>query len=149
MITTTVDVSGLKELAGKMLSLQEADSLLREISTSMLAETKERIHESGLNADGRPIGSYSDGYLKLREKNKLGSDRKVILRFNADMENNYGIVPISDTEYGLGFTNPTEGQKADWVENTYRKNGKIYALTDGELDQVKAIVAEFVANTFK
>jgi hypothetical protein len=149
MITTEVNVGGLKELAGKMLTLQQADSLLREITTTMLAQTTERIHEFGLNADGNPIGSYSDGYLKLRENNKLGSDRKVILRFKADMEKNYGIVPISDTEYGLGFTNPTEGQKADWVENTYQKNGKIYALTDSELDQVRAIVAEFVANTFK
>lgn len=146
MITTEVNVSGLKELAGRMLTLQEADSLLREISTTMLAITRERIHEAGLNANGSSIGEYSDRYLKLRESNNLGSDRQVKLFFTGQMQNDYSVVDISDTEYGLGFQNQLNADKADWAEDKF---GKIYALTDSELDQVRAIVAEFVANTFK
>lgn len=146
MITTEVNVSGLKELAGRMLTLQEADSLLREISTTMLAITRERIHEAGLNANGSSIGEYSDRYLKLRESNNLGSDRQVKLFFTGQMQNDYSVVDISDTEYGLGFQNQFNAEKADWAEDKF---GKIYALTDSELDQVRAIVAEFVANTFK
>ena len=146
MITTEVNVSGLKELAGRMLTLQEADSLLREISTTMLAITRERIHEAGLNANGSSIGEYSDRYLKLRESSNLGSDRQVKLFFTGQMQNDYSVVDISDTEYGLGFQNQFNADKADWAEDKF---GKIYALTDSELDQVRAIVAEFVANTFK
>lgn len=146
MITTTVDVGGLKELAGRMLTLQEADSLLREISTSMLAVTRERIHEAGLNANSSSIGEYSDRYLKLRESNNLGTDRQVRLFFTGQMQNDYSVVDISDTEYGLGFQNQLNADKADWAEDRF---GKIYALTESELDQVRSIVSEFVANTFK
>jgi hypothetical protein len=146
MITSEVNVSELKELAGRMLTLQEADSLLREISTTMLAITRERIHEAGLNANGSSIGEYSDRYLKLRESNNLGTDRQVRLFFTGQMQNDYTVVDISDTEYGLGFQNQLNADKADWSEDRF---GKIYALTSSELDQVSAIVAEFVANTFK
>jgi hypothetical protein len=176
MITTEVNVSELKELAGRMLTLQEADSLLREISTTMLAITRERIHEEGLKADGSNIGEYSDSYLKLREANALGSEKKVKLFFTGQMQNDYTVVDISDTEYGLGFQNKLNADKADWAENgttdatvkEHTRNvngksikvkshtrkgregyGKIYDLTDTELEQVRAIVKEFVANTLK
>ena len=154
MITTEVNVGGLKELAGRMLTLQQADSLLRAISTTMLAQTKDRIHEFGLNAAGSKIGTYSNRYLELRKKpvaegGANDSDPNIRLTFTGQMQNDYSIVEISDTEYGLGFQNQFNAQKADWVENTYAQGGKIYALTDTELEEVRAIVAEFVANTFK
>jgi hypothetical protein len=146
MITTTVDVSALAQLGTKMLTLQQADSLLREVSTSMLAVTRERIHEQGLNASGSQIGEYSDRYLKLRESNNLGTDRTVRLFFTGQMQNDYSVVDLSDTEYALGYQNQLNADKADWAEDRF---GKIFALTDGELDQVRAIVSEFVTQAFK
>ena len=145
MITTTVDVSALKELQGRVLSAAQADSLLREIATSMLAVTQDRIHKEGRKADGSGIGSYSNSYLKLRERNNLGTDSKVILFFTGQMQNDYKVVPLSDTEYGLGYDNQLNADKADWAEERF---GKIFALTDDELGQVQAIVQAYLDKVF-
>ena len=145
MITTTVDVSALKELQGRVLSAAQADSLLREIATSMLGVTQKRIHEQGRKADGSQIGSYSDNYLKLRERNNLGTDRTVILFFTGQMQNDYKVVPLSDTEYGLGYDNKLNADKADWAEERF---GKIFALTDEELNDVRTIVQAYLDKVF-
>ena len=145
MITTTVDVSALKELQGRVLSAAQADSLLREIAVSMLAVTQKRIHMDGKKADGSAIGSYSDSYLKLRERNNLGTDRNVILFFTGQMQNDYKVVPLSDTEYALGYDNKLNADKADWAEERF---GKIFALTDDELGQVRLIVQEYLDKVF-
>lgn len=148
MITWTIDVSALSNIGTVMLTLQQSDSLLREICTSMIAETFDRIHVDGKKADGSQLGQYSTSYLNLRQKApyKRGSDPKVILVLTADMSNNYSIVPLSEKEYALGFTNPTEAQKADWLEERY---GKIWALTEQELEGVRNIVQEFINKAFK
>ena len=52
MITSNVDVSAFDELKGKVLTLAQTDSLLREIAGTMLSETANRIHEEGKKADG-------------------------------------------------------------------------------------------------
>lgn len=147
MITTTVDVSAIADLGKRFVTLQQSDTLLRTIAQGMLPTTFDRIHQDGQKADGSQLGQYSPSYLKLRQKApyKRGSDSKVILVLTADMSNNYSIIPLSDKEYALGFTNPTEGEKADWLEQRY---GKIWALTDQELEGVRAIVQEFIDNTF-
>lgn len=148
MITTTVYLSSLSNVGTAMLTLQNSDSLLREICTSMIGETFDRIHKDGQKADGSQIGQYSTNYLKLRQKApyKRSSDPKVILVLTSDMSNNYSIVPLSEKEYALGFTNPTEAQKADWLEERY---GKIWALTEQELEGVHNIIQEFINNAFK
>lgn len=145
MITTTVDVSALKELQGRVLSAAQADSLLREIAVSMLAVTQKRIHTDGKKADGSAIGSYSDSYLRLRERNNLGSDRPVTLFFTGQMQNDYKVVPLSDTEYALGYDNQLNADKADWAEERF---GKIFALTDDELGQVRTIVQAYLDKVF-
>lgn len=147
MITTTVDVSAIADLGKRFITLQQADSLLRSISSGMLGETSKRIHKRGENADGSPIGEYSDSYLKLRqsEKYKRDASKKVILSLTRQMEGDYTIVEISNTEYGLGFSNPINAKKANWSEERF---GKVYALTPQELEGVRAIVQEFINNTF-
>lgn len=147
MITTTVDVSALKELQGRVLSAAQADSLLREIAVSMLAVTQKRIHTDGKKADGSQIGTYSNSYLKVRSnpKNKLGTDPNIILFFTGQMQNDYKVVPLSDTEYALGYDNQLNADKADWAEDRF---GKIFALTDDELGQVRLIVQEYLDKVF-
>lgn len=148
MITTIVDVSALTTVNTAMLTLQQTDSLLREIAVSMQAVTRERIHEQGRKGDGSQIGEYSDKYLKLRQSKKYNrtSDRKVILSLTGQMENDYKVIPLSDTEYALGFDNQFNADKADWNEERF---GKVYELTDEELQGVRNIVQEFITNAFK
>ena len=146
MITSYVDVGALKELGGRMLTLQQADSLLRMIAEGMLGATRERIHEDGKNAADGQIGNYSSDYLKLRIENRLSADPKVKLFFTGQMQNDYKIVPLSDTEYALGFSNQFNADKADWAEERF---GEIYALTDQEMQGVRDIVSEYIKEIFK
>ena len=153
MITTNVDVSAFDELRGKILSAANVDSLLREIATTMLSVTRTRIHEFGENADGRSLGNYSPSYLELRRKptNQGGaadSNPNIRFSFTRDMQRNYSVIPMSKTEYGLGFTNPDDADKANWLEQN-PKFGKVWALTTEELDEVRDIIKEFIATKLK
>lgn len=176
MITTTIDVSAIADLSKRFVTLQQADGLLREVALGMQVQTRERIHEQGRKGDGSQIGQYSDGYLKLREQTGRGSDRKVILSFTGQMENQYKVIALSDTEYALGWEDEFNGKKADWIENgtepatvkahtrkingksievkSYSRKGwsgygKIYSLTPEELDGVRAIVQDFIQRNFE
>lgn len=151
MITSTVDVGALKELGGRILTLQQADSLLRMIAEGMLGATRERIHEEGKKADGTKMGTYSTKYLELRklppaQGGTNDSDPNIRLFFTGQMQNDYKIVPLSDTEYALGFSNQFNADKADWAEERF---GEIYALTDQEMQGVRDIVSEYIKEIFK
>lgn len=151
MITSYVDVGALKELGGRLLTLREADTLLRLIAEGMLGETRDRIHERGEKANGDKMGTYSEKYLELRKKptsqgGTNDSDPNIRLFFTGQMQNDYKIVPLSDTEYGLGFSNQLNADKADWAEDRF---GKIYELTDQEMQGVRDIVSEYIKELFK
>ena len=147
MITTTIDVSAISDLSSRFITARQADTLLRSIAVGMQALTRERIHEAGQRADGSPIGDYSDSYMKLRQSKKYNrdGDRRVILSLTRQMENDYKVIALSDTEYALGFDNQFNADKANWAEERF---GKIYALTEQELEGVRAIVQEFIDQTF-
>jgi hypothetical protein len=131
-----------------LASLTDTDSLLRTISEAMLGETKFRIHNEGQRSTGSPIGKYNDKYLQVRiGKYNRTSDTDVIFSLTGQMENNYKVIAISDTEYGLGFDNATDGQKSVWLAERFGND--IWALSESELKQVDAIVQEFVNNAFK
>ena len=121
--------------------------MLREVATTMLAETRERIHEGGKNAAGGNIGTYKKSYLEWRMENgykSTGSNVKLFL--TGQMQNDYKVVPQSKTKYGLGFSNAFNADKAGWAEEKY---GKIYGLTPDEQQMVQDICDEFVKNLFK
>jgi hypothetical protein len=149
VITTTVDASGLDDLSKKLSGAAgggiSPDSLLREIAVSMVGVIQERIHTDGKKADGSNIGTYSDGYLKQRIKAKNFSDPKVVLFYTGDMQNDWKIIPLSDTEYGLGYDNSLNANKADWAEERF---GKIFALSDQELNDVRTIVQAYLDKVF-
>ena len=141
MISVDVDVSALVDLKKRVLTLAQTDSLLREIATSMLSVTRTRIHGQGIKSDGEQIGTYSPSYLELRREQEGRSNTNVNLVFTGDMERDYKIIPISDTEYGLGYTDDNNADKAKWNTERY---GRIFALTDDELDQVRNIIKEYL-----
>ena len=150
--------------------------MLREIAVSMVGEIQKRIHTDGKKADGSNIGTYSDGYLKQRIKAKNFSDPKVVLFYTGQMQNDWKVVPLSDTEYGLGYDNPVNVAKADAAEfgtesatvkahtrklksgktaevKSYTRAGRdgygtIFALTDEEQTQVQAIIQAYLDKVF-
>ena len=99
------------------------------------------------NAAGGNIGTYKKSYLEWRQENgykTTGSNVKLFL--TGQMQNDYKVVPQSKTEYGLGFSNQFNGDKATWAEEKY---GKIYGLTKAELTMVNDICNEYIQNLFK
>ena len=50
----------------RLHNLADNDKMLRTAATTVLGLMKQRIHEDGLDANGRAIGTYSKGYMVLR-----------------------------------------------------------------------------------
>ncbi|TWW08728.1 hypothetical protein E3A20_21440 [Planctomyces bekefii] len=50
----------------KLLILVDADDMTRTMASTATALIRDRVHEKGLAADGTPIGTYSEGYMKVR-----------------------------------------------------------------------------------
>jgi hypothetical protein len=82
------------------------DKMIRAVASSMGGIVKTRVHNEGKNSQGADIGTYSNKYLKTRQKyNRTGN--KVVFSLTRQMESDFGIVasdPIKTaTGYGLGF----------------------------------------------
>lgn len=120
------------------------DKMLRTIALDTAAQMKVRIHQDGKNSENTPIGEYSNAYLKVREKNRRGTDKKVILSLTRQMENDFGIVAGSGaTGYALGFKNADNADKAGWAEDRY---GHIYKPTEVEVAHMRVVAEQFITD---
>jgi hypothetical protein len=67
MIRIKTNIGKIVELnVARLQKLAETDQMLRTAATQFLGQMKTRIHENGLDANNRPIGTYSPGYMTLR-----------------------------------------------------------------------------------
>lgn len=144
--TYTIDIKELKDLTDSLLSLEETDSLLREVSTTLLAEMRDRIHERGIKSDGTQIGTYSNTYLQYRIDQDKGSASNVTLFFTGQMQNDFSVAPVGENAYGLGYSNSLNFDKANYAEAKY---GIIFEPTDEEFQKIEDVAAEFITNTLK
>jgi len=144
--TYTIDIKELKDLTDSLLSLEETDSLLREISNTLLAEMLDRIHERGIKSDGTQIGTYSNSYLEYRIEQGKGSASNVTLFFTGQMQLDFNVAPIGENAYGLGYSNSLNFDKANWAEDRF---GIIFEPTEQEFQQIEDVAAEFITNTLK
>ncbi len=120
------------------------DKMLRTIALDTAAQMKVRIHQEGKNSEGGQIGEYSNAYLKVREKNRRGTDKKVILSLTRQMENDFGIVSgTGATGYALGFKNPDNADKASWAEERY---GDVYKPTEMEVAHMRVVAEQFITD---
>lgn len=77
MIRIKTNIGDVMQLTvQKLEQLTNTDQMLRTAATSVLDLMKKRIHKDGLDADGKPIGNYSKGYIKIRTGN-YGNSAKV------------------------------------------------------------------------
>lgn len=131
-LSIKISSQGFQNIAKRVLSLTDRQALLRPVAFDVIALMTERIHDRGKAADGSQIGEYSNSYLKLREKNKRGPDKKIIVSLTRQLENDWSVVPTQNG-YGIGFKNPFNKQKAIWVEE--QKEKKIFKLSESEKQQ--------------
>lgn len=127
--TNIAEVAG--NIARKLQVLKDKEFLIRPVAFGLIDKMTERIHVEGRASDGGEIGSYSNNYLKRRQKkpyNRTG-DRKIIVSLTRQLENDWSII-ATDKGYGVGFKNQFNFQKARWVEEN--KGREIFSLTDDE-----------------
>lgn len=142
MASIKYNISALQGLQKDMLTLQQSDSLLRIIAEAMRGKTATRIHENGLKADGNKIGTYKGSYLKWRIKNgyeTTGTD--IVLFLTGQMQRDWKVIAISNTEYGLGYDNAFNADKAKWAEERF---GDIFKHTEEEKAQINLIIEDYL-----
>jgi hypothetical protein len=81
---------------------------------------------------------------KARSKYNRSSDTKVILSLTRQMENDMKVIALKSGSYGIGFSNKLNFDKSQWCETTYKKPGKIYALSNEEVEASNLIIDKFV-----
>lgn len=149
MISVTSNTSQvIAKVLARVKTTVNNDVLLRTLATNQRAAMKVRIHVDGLDAQDKPIGTYSKSYMTVRtgayknaKKTKSGkiksagvtskgkarpmynrtSDTKVVASLTRQMENDMVVVPTAKG-YGIGYNNPENYKKAGYVEATYRKS---------------------------
>lgn len=57
------------KIISRLNSIKDSDQLLRTVANDMVGEVHTRVHTQGLATDERPIGTYSDEYMKVRTGN--------------------------------------------------------------------------------
>lgn len=142
MINVNVKIGAKLAQLGTTLSELDANKLATLQASTLLAVMRTRIHVDGLATDGQPIGIYSPAYLKRRAKAGRGSDPKVILSLTRTMENSWTLLPQDNGSVGIGFQNPAQAQKAQWMEEIYEK--KIFQPTFEEKKLLEDIRKGFV-----
>jgi len=130
-----------QDLQHRVAKLHDKEYLLRPVATELIHMMTERIHQKGLASDGGQIGTYSSGYMRTREKYNRGKDTKVIIALTSQLENDWAVI-ATDKGYGIGFLNPHNFDKSQWVEATYQK--KIFQLTEAESQYAKERFDELI-----
>lgn len=146
MASITVNTNLKQVLSGigeKLSKLQDTNYLLRPVAIEVIPLMTERIHKDGNASDGSQIGTYSNGYLRQRVKNKRGRDTKVIVSLTRQLENDWSVIE-TPKGYGIGFTNSFNADKLKWVEEI---KGKIIGnLSKQEMDYATERINELVAD---
>lgn len=150
--------SNIKLVTGKIQKqieqLKNKEYLLRPVAIEVIPLMTERIHQKGQASDGGQIGTYSSGYLKLRERGSKkqqipirGSDTKVIVSLTRKLEQDWAVIATTNG-YGIGFLNPLSLQKLRWVEEV--KGKTIAKLTQSEqqyaVDRINELISDALSS---
>jgi hypothetical protein len=133
MVTLKIDMSKIKEsLQTKFNKVADKEYLLRPVAFDVIKLMTDRIHKKGEDSTGGQIGTYSNSYLKLRERKfNRSSDKKIIVSLTRQLENDWSVI-ATQRGYGIGFLNPDNRKKARFVEEIKEKI--IFQLSQPELD---------------
>ena len=132
-------------IQARIKAIANPETVLRPLCFDLIDLMTKRIHIDGLASDGQPIGTYSNGYLKLRQtRYNRSADKKVIVSLTRQLENNWSVI-ATPKGFGIGFLNPFNYQKARWVEQI--KQREIFSLTDLESNYAISFINEKTAET--
>jgi phage gpG-like protein len=122
-------VDEIAKISKQVSDAIKSDRTIRIALSTTLAVQKQRIFAQGLKTNGSQIGQYSKKYGEY--KRTLGRNPGYVnLRLTDAMMNDFQIIG-SNMEYGFGFRNDFNAQKAGWAEDRY---GEIFELSESEVD---------------
>lgn len=140
--------SNIKVVTGRIKQqleqLKNKEYLLRPVAIEVIPLMTERIHQKGEASDDSQIGTYSSGYLRLRQKKyKRDASTKVIASLTRQLEQDWSVIATTNG-YGIGFLNPFSLQKLRWVEEI--KDKTIANLSKSEQKYAVNRINELVAD---
>lgn len=110
MITVRTNIGQItSRIISRLNSLKDSDQLLRTVANDMLGEVHSRIHTQGLATDERPIGEYSEAYMKVRTGN-FGNSARVSRGKNKGAVKDAGLFTRGDKK---GQSRPKYNRTAD------------------------------------
>lgn len=74
-IEMNTDFTELNALISKLKLVADKKAVSLIMANSVIGDMAARIHKSGKDATGQDIGTYSDGYMKVRTGNYVNSSR--------------------------------------------------------------------------
>lgn len=73
--TNTQEV--MTRLVSQLGEVMNTQRMMQRVAVTLLPVVKKRVHEDGKDAEGRPIGTYSEGYMAIRTGKFKNSDKFV------------------------------------------------------------------------
>lgn len=135
-MTLTSNISTIVSgLIANIKQLDNPETVSRAAAAAVLPELRERIHERGEKPDGSQIGTYSNSYLRLREREGKGTDASVIISFTRALQNGYTLA-ATDDGYTIANISPDGDMKVGYMIEKY---GDIWQLS--ETEQNMALIA--------
>lgn len=79
------------------------------------------------------------------------NDTKIVFSLTRQMENDFSLKETKEpiktaTGYGVGFKNPKNAQKAEWLEE---KHPGTYKLSEGEKESIRKTANDFISNAYQ
>jgi len=124
-------------ILAKFRELDNPETVSRAAAVAVLPEFRNRIHVEGKKSDGSAIGTYSNSYLKLRQKQpyNITSDPDVIASLTRQLENGY-VLKATENGYTIGNASPYNDEKIKHLTEQY---GEIFQLTEAEKDLTQLV----------
>lgn len=139
----------IEDLIKRINSAVRSDKAMRTALTSVMAIHKPRVFESGQDAKGGKIGTYSTkkisisrskqardtghtvfpgGYAQYKKETGKGSTVNFV--DTGQMQADYQII-ASGEQYAFGFQNSQNWNKSQWLQDKFDKD--VFDLTEREL----------------
>lgn len=107
--------------------------LVKAIAVDLATSNDRRIHNEGLDVDGRKIGDYAESTKKVRKRSGGGKEIDYVnLTFTGKLSKEFQVVAIDDLNYGVGFISPYGTKLSIILEKKYDREGKIWGVTEDD-----------------
>ena len=130
----------IADILSNVKEINNPETISRAAAAAVMPELRERIHERGEMPDGSKIGTYSNSYLKVRQREGKGSDTNVIISFTRQLQQY--VLTATDDGYTIGTTSPDGDKKIGYMIELY---GDIWKLSEAE-EKMALIAAQDMAN---